>query len=102
MSLQRPPGGNRITMGEKKRGARSAEALPPIPPLPKAIATVCGLGRMPVAPGTAGSLLGALLCLPLLAVPWPVQAGAAAVVAGVAVWASGVAVKGFGGRDPSV
>jgi len=88
-------------MGEKKRGPRSAEPLPPIPPLPKAIATVCGLGRLPVAPGTAGSLLGAAVCLPLLFVPWPVHVGAAAIVAGVAVWASGVAAKGFEGRDPS-
>ena len=88
-------------MGEKKRSARSAEPLPPIPPLPKAIATVCGLGRVPVAPGTTGSLVGAAVCLPLLSVPWPVQAGAAVIVAGVAVWACGVAGKGFPGRDPS-
>ncbi|MBI4537814.1 MAG: phosphatidylglycerophosphatase A [candidate division NC10 bacterium] len=87
-------------MGERKRATRAAVPTAAIPPLPWAIATVGGLGRVPLLPGTAGSLLGAALCLPFLfLLPWPVHVAAAAVLAGVAIWASGVATGGLGERD---
>jgi phosphatidylglycerophosphatase A len=91
-------------MGERKRKARTEAMRPVIPPLPWAIATVGGLGRVPIAPGTAGSLVGMGLCAPLLflPVPWFVHVGVAAVVAAVAVWASDAAVRGLGRPDPPV
>ena len=73
-------------------GARRVEHL---------IATGAGLGHVPVAPGTAGSLLGAALCFPLLSLPWPVYLGATLLLTAVAVWAAGRLAADLRQPDPS-
>jgi len=68
--------------------------------LTRLLATAGGLGYLPLAPGTYGSALGAVLCLPLLSLPWPVLAGAAMVLTAVAVWAAGRVATARGIPDP--
>jgi phosphatidylglycerophosphatase A len=65
-----------------------------------ALATVAGVGYWPIAPGTAGSAVGALLYL--LTRSWPMAWQAALIVAisVVGVWAGGVAARHFGREDP--
>ena len=65
------------------------------------IATGAGVGHFPVAPGTAGSLLGAAMCIPLLSLPWPVYLGATILLTGVAVWAAGRVAEDLRQPDPS-
>ena len=65
------------------------------------LATAGGLGYLPLAPGTYGSVLGAALCFPLLSLPWPVLAGGAAALTAVAVWAAGQVAAARGRADPS-
>ena len=65
------------------------------------VATGAGVGHVPVAPGTAGSLLGAALCFPLLSLPWPVYLGATLLLTAVAVWAAGRVAADLGQADPS-
>ncbi|OGB92864.1 MAG: hypothetical protein A3H39_01840 [candidate division NC10 bacterium RIFCSPLOWO2_02_FULL_66_22] len=65
------------------------------------IATGAGVGHLPFAPGTAGSLLGAVLCFPLLTLPWPVYLGATILLAVLAVWVAGRAASEAGERDPA-
>jgi len=89
-------------MGERKRKVREEMPRDPVPPLPYALATLWGLGKSPLAPGTLGSLVGGLLCLPLLLLPWPAHLAAAAMVAGVAVWAAGQTAAALGRPDPQV
>lgn len=63
------------------------------------LATGLGSGYAPVAPGTAGSLVGLALALPLLRLPvWAYLAVTAAVCA-VGVVASGRAEAHFGRKD---
>jgi len=69
-----------------------------------AIATVAGVGRFPIAPGTAGSLVA----IPLLPALANLRAGSplayALVVLAVVligIWASGVAEEALGGHDHS-
>ena len=64
------------------------------------VATVGGLGQVPLAPGTVGSLVGAGLCLPLLDVGWPLQLVAIAVLTAVAAAVSGRAAEELGQPDP--
>jgi phosphatidylglycerophosphatase A len=64
------------------------------------LATAGGIGRVPVAPGTAGSAAGLLVYL--LTMDWP-AAWQIALCAGIALlgtWASGVAAERFGDKDP--
>jgi phosphatidylglycerophosphatase A len=65
------------------------------------IAQGFGIGRIPVAPGTFGSLLG-VLWFGLLLTTGSVWLFAAGTVAGIAlsVWLCGVAEKTLGQRDP--
>ena len=65
------------------------------------LATAAGLGYLPLAPGTYGSALGAILCFPLLSLPWSVLVGAAAGLTVVAVWAAGQVAAERGRADPS-
>lgn len=65
------------------------------------IATGAGVGHLPFAPGTAGSLLGAALCFPLLTLPWPVYLGATILLAVLAVWVAGRAASEAGEPDPA-
>lgn len=65
------------------------------------VATGAGVGHLPFAPGTAGSLLGAALCFPLLTLPWPVYLGATILLAVLAVWVAGRAASETGEPDPA-
>jgi len=64
-----------------------------------AIATVCGVGHVPVAPGTFGSAVGLLVWWLLPASPI-VQGLAIVALFGVGSWSSGVAEQHFGRVDP--
>ncbi len=66
------------------------------------IAQGFGVGRIPVAPGTFGSLVG-MLWFGLLLMTRSVWFFAAGTVAGIAlsVWLCGVAEKALGRKDPS-
>jgi len=64
------------------------------------LATGAGVGYFPLAPGTAGSLLGAALCFPLLYLPWPVYLGATILLAALAVWVAGQIAAELGQPDP--
>lgn len=67
--------------------------------LAMAVATCCGVGRCPVAPGTAGAAVG-LLPAVLLA-PWPILYAAATVALFFAGVAAGTAAeKALGEKDP--
>jgi phosphatidylglycerophosphatase A len=65
------------------------------------IATSGPAGYAPVAPGTAGSLVG--LVIYLLIAQWSLQAQllAAAAIAIVGIWAGSVAARHFNRSDPS-
>ncbi len=71
------------------------------PDLPLLVATLGGLGRAPLAPGTLGSLAGLALAggLGLAGGPWLVAAGAVAVSC-IGVWAAGLAEARLARRDP--
>ena len=64
------------------------------------VATAGGAGRVPIAPGTAGSAVGLALYLVSKNAPgiWQVSLCLAIVVVGI--WASGVAAREFGSKDP--
>lgn len=64
------------------------------------VATGGGAGYFPLAPGTAGSLLGAVLCYPLADLPWPVYLGATLLLTAIAVWAAGRVAAELGRPDP--
>ena len=61
-----------------------------------------GLGRIPVAPGTFGSLLGLPLGLALAGLlPWPVYLALLAVTLPLHAWICGVGAEARGVPDPS-
>jgi phosphatidylglycerophosphatase A len=64
------------------------------------VATIGGLGAVPVAPGTVGSLVGVAISLPLLRLGWPLHLVVTAALAVAAVVASGRAAEELGQRDP--
>jgi len=67
-----------------------------------AVATVLGVGRAPLAPGTVGSAVAVAAGVPLLRVfgPWGLLVGATlAAIAGV--WAAEVVAASAGRADPS-
>lgn len=64
-----------------------------------AIATGCGAGFSPVASGTAGSLLGVALYVPLAAAGLTAVGVAVALLFPVGVWAAGVCGKRYGAHD---
>ena len=63
------------------------------------VATVGGVGRVPLAPGTAGSLVGVALCFPLLHLGWPLHLAAAVLLGAIAVVVAGRATKELGCAD---
>jgi phosphatidylglycerophosphatase A len=63
------------------------------------LATGLGSGYAPVAPGTAGSLVGLVLALPLLQLPVWAYLAVTALVCGVGVVASDRAEAHFGRKD---
>ena len=66
-----------------------------------ALASVCGLGRCPLAPGTVGALVGVLLYLAIFTLSWQVYLLITAVLFVLGVWASSVAEEVTGTKDPS-
>jgi phosphatidylglycerophosphatase A len=64
-----------------------------------AIATVLGIGYVPIAPGTFGSLAGLLLWAVMPALPIA-HAAAILVVFAVGCWGAGIAERHFGRTDP--
>ncbi len=65
----------------------------------KVLATGFGAGLSPVLPGTAGTLVGVLLCLAFLPLHWVFRFLFVAVLAGVAVYVSGRAEEVYGKKD---
>jgi phosphatidylglycerophosphatase A len=66
------------------------------------VATGLGSGYSPFAPGTAGSLVGLLLFLPLARLAWPVQLAATAALTLVGVLAAGRVARLVGRKDPGL
>src|ERR1700732_1971608 len=64
-----------------------------------ALATACGVGYVPVAPGTFGSAVGLVLWWALPASPY-VQGAAIVILFAVGSWSGGVAERHFGRTDP--
>lgn len=67
----------------------------------KVAATGFGSGYAPIAPGTAGSLVGVALYLALTHLPWPVQLVMILLLTLFAVYVSGEAEKIFNKKDAS-
>ncbi len=63
------------------------------------LATGFGAGLSPVMPGTAGTLVGVLLCLAFLPLHWIFRFIFVAVLVGVAVYVSGRAEEIYGKKD---
>jgi phosphatidylglycerophosphatase A len=68
----------------------------------KLVATGLGSGYSPFAPGTAGSIVGLLLFLPLVGRAWPAQLAATAALTFVGVLAAGRVARGVGLKDPGL
>lgn len=66
------------------------------------IASGFGSGYAPFAPGTAGSLVGLVLWLPLATAPWAVAVGATLFVAGLGIWAGDRTARRLGAKDPGL
>ena len=64
-----------------------------------AVGTGLGTGFSPIASGTAGSLVGVALYLPLAAAGIPALVLAVAVLLPVGVWAAGVCGRRYGAHD---
>src|SRR2546427_2440444 len=79
-------------MSSVEKGPRPLFAL--------ALATVFGVGYVPLAPGTCGSAVGLLLWKVLPASVW-VQAPAIAALFAIGSWSGSVAERHFGRRDPA-
>jgi phosphatidylglycerophosphatase A len=65
-------------------------------------ATGLGSGYSPVAPGTAGSIVGLLLFLPLAGRPWAVQLAATALVTAVGALAAHRVAQLVARKDPGL
>jgi len=63
------------------------------------VGTGCGAGFSPYASGTAGSLLGVALYVPLAAAGLPAVALAVALLLPAGVWAAGVCGERYGAHD---
>jgi len=68
----------------------------------KLVATGLGSGYSPFAPGTAGSLVGLALVLPLAGLSWPVQLAATAALALLGVLAAARVAQLLGRKDPGL
>jgi phosphatidylglycerophosphatase A len=64
-----------------------------------AVGTGAGTGFSPIASGTAGSLVGVALYLPLAAAGVPAVVAAVAVLLPVGVWAAGICGRRYGAHD---
>ncbi len=86
----------------KRPPATSSSALRTVPRAVRLLATGAGAGFIPVAPGTAASLLGAIIAFPLLEVPWPVFLGVTLLLTAAAVFVSTRMAEALGQPDPPV
>lgn len=66
------------------------------------VATGFGSGHSPFAPGTAGSLVGVLLFLPLVGLAWPTQLAATVALTLVGVLAATRVARIVGRKDPGL
>lgn len=64
------------------------------------LATGFGLGFIPLAPGTFGTLPGIPLCYVLARVPVAAAAGLIICIIAVSMWIAGAAEKSLGQKDP--
>jgi phosphatidylglycerophosphatase A len=64
------------------------------------LATGCFVGKIPIAPGTLGSLAGLPLCYALSLAPLPVAFTLIAVLTAMAIHVAGAAEKALGQKDP--
>jgi phosphatidylglycerophosphatase A len=83
-------------------GAEEGKAPSVLGKLAAVVATAFGAGYSPIAPGTAGSLVGLLLFLPLRAMPAPVQVAAVAAAFLVGTAAAGRVARQVGVEDPGI
>jgi phosphatidylglycerophosphatase A len=65
-------------------------------------ATGLGSGYSPFAPGTAGSIVGVLLFLPLAGLGWPAQLGATVAVSVFGALAASRVAASVGRKDPGL
>lgn len=65
----------------------------------KVLATGLGAGLSPVAPGTAGTLVGVLICLGMQPLPWPGRLFFVLAIAFASVYVAGQAEKLYGKKD---
>jgi phosphatidylglycerophosphatase A len=84
------------------QAARPARSRDLLAPLATAVATGLGSGYSPLAPGTAGSLLGLVLFWPLHGLTTAGQIAVAAVLFGVGVGAAGSVARRAGTEDPGI
>lgn len=84
--------------GRRSRAAVRADAAAASPA--QLVATAGGIGRVPYAPGTVGSVIGLALCLPLLRLGWPAHLAATAALCAVAIAVSARAAAELGRPDP--
>jgi phosphatidylglycerophosphatase A len=68
--------------------------------VPLALATVFGVGYVPIAPGTFGSAAGLLAWWPLHSASAGVQAGAIVALFAIGSWSGSVAERHFARTDP--
>jgi phosphatidylglycerophosphatase A len=69
--------------------------------VPLALATVFGVGYVPIAPGTFGSAAGLLVWWPLHSASAGVQAAAIVALFAIGSWSGSVAERHFARTDPS-
>jgi phosphatidylglycerophosphatase A len=74
----------------------------PLDLVAQAIATAFGSGYSPLAPGTAGSLVGLVLFWPLARLSWPWQLGLCALVFAIGVPAASRVARLAGEKDPGI
>lgn len=84
--------------GRKAKDPPRVGARPPS--VPARVATLGGLGGIPVAPGTMASLVAAGCCWPLLRLGWPLHLGATVILAAVAIVTCTRAATELGQSDP--
>ncbi len=73
----------------------------PFPRLPLLLATLFYLGRIPYAPGMAGSVAAFGLFLPIRHLPWTYHLLMVAFLFAIGIYAAGRATVALGVRDPS-
>jgi phosphatidylglycerophosphatase A len=66
------------------------------------VATGLGAGYSPIAPGTAGSLVGLVLFWPMTTLGWPIQLAATTALFALGVACAAVVAAQVGRKDPSL